>query len=144
MSKRIPFILILFVLYLISEPTPVYQGCEILHRFIFHFYHSNIWHLMANASCIYVMRRIRWFESYVIAFLCSWVIVSPTVGLSGIIFAAIGCNLGERGMWRGFWKCGLSAVVFGIMPGVSMVFHLACLNVGYLLMFMWRNLNVRS
>lgn len=130
MSKRISVILILLVLFFISEPTPAYQGCEIWHRFIFHFYHSNIWHLMANASCIYVIRKFRWSECYVIAVLCSWLIVNPTVGISGMVFAAIGCNLGELRRWKGLLKCAVSAVVFGLLPGVSMLFHLGCLCLG--------------
>ena len=131
MPKRIFVILILLVLHFISEPTPVYPGCELLHRFTFHFYHTNIWHLLANASCIYVMKKFRWVEAYVIAVLCSFAIVSPTVGISGMVFAAIGCNLGERRLWKALLKCSLSAVVIGIMPGVSMLFHLACLWLGF-------------
>ena len=140
MPKRIVVILIFLVLYLTTEPTPVYPGCEILHRFIFHFYHTNIWHLMANASCIYVMKKFCWWEAYILAVVCSWVIVSPTLGLSGVIFAAIGCNLGERGAWKGLCKCGLSAVLFGLMPGVSMVFHLVCLVSGFVVKYLQRRM----
>ena len=131
MPKRLFIILILLVLYFISEPTPVYPGCDLLHRFTFHFNHSNIWHLLANASCIYVMKKFRWIESYVISVLCSWVILSPTVGISGMVFAAIGCNLGKRRLWKLLFECSLSAALFGILPGVSMLFHLACLWSGF-------------
>lgn len=138
MPKKIIVILILLVLYLLSEPTPVFQGCKIWHHFIFHFYHSNIWHLLANASCIYAMKKFRWLESYAVAFLCSWLIVTPTVGISGIVFAAIGFNLGERGAWKVLLKCSFSAVLFGLMPNVSMLFHVACLLVGFLSIYLWR------
>ena len=144
MPKRLLAILILLVLFFISEPTPVFPGCDFLHRFTFHFHHSNIWHLLANASCIYVMKKFRWIESYVISFLCSWVILSPTVGFSGMVFAAIGCNLGKIGSLKWLGKCMLSAVVFGILPGVSMIFHLSCLSSGYLSMFLWRKWNERG
>lgn len=140
MSERYFVILILLVLYFLSEPTPVYQGCEILHRFIFHFYHSNIWHLLANASCIYVMKKFRWLESYVVALLCSWLIVTPTVGISGIVFAAIGFNLGEKCLWRGLLKCLFSAVLFGLMPGISLLFHVSCLLSGFMSIYLWRKL----
>lgn len=140
MSKRYCVILILLVLYFLSEPTPVYQGCDILPRFIFHFYHSNIWHLLANASCIYAMKKFRWLESYAVAFLCSWLIVTPTVGISGIVFAAIGFNLGERESWKGLLKCSFSAVLFGLMPNVSMLFHVACLFIGFISIYLWRAL----
>lgn len=140
MPKRYVAILILLVLYFLSEPTPVYQGCEFQHRFIFHFHHSNIWHLLANASCIYVMKKFRWLGSYAVAVLCSWLIVHPTVGISGMVFAAIGFNLGERRLWGGLLKCSFSAVLFGLMPGVSMLFHVACLLVGFLSIYLWRML----
>lgn len=65
-----------------------------------------------------------------IAVLCSWLIVNPTVGISGMVFAAIGCNLGELRRWKGLLKCAVSAVVFGLLPGVSMLFHLGCLCLG--------------
>lgn len=140
MSKRYSVILILLVLFFLSEPTPVYQGCELLYRFIFHFHHSNIWHLLANASCIYAMRKFRWLESYAVAFGCSWLIVEPTVGISGMVFAAIGFNLGEKRMWKGLLKCAISAVLFGLMPGVSMLFHVICLFVGFVSIYLWRSL----
>lgn len=140
MSKRYSVILILLVLFFLSEPTPVYKGCELLHRFIFHFHHSNIWHLLANASCIYAMRKFRWLESYAVAFGCSWLIVEPTVGISGMVFAAIGFNLGEKRMWKGLLKCAISAVLFGLMPGVSMLFHVMCLFVGFVSIYLWRSL----
>ena len=140
MQKRYAVILILLVLYFFSEPTPVFQGCDILHRFVFHFHHSNIWHLLANASCIYVMKKFRWLESYAVASLCSWLIVCPTIGISGMVFAAIGFNLGEKRMWRGLMKCLFSAVLFGLMPNVSMLFHVSCLLVGFLSIYLWRML----
>lgn len=125
-------LILLAVLYLTTEPTPCFQGCGFSSRLIFHFHHSNVWHLLANASCIYVMKKFRWFEAYAIAVGCSFVIVQPTVGISGMVFAAIGCNLGEHGLWKALLKCGVSAVLFGLLPGVGMMFHLACLSVGYL------------
>lgn len=133
------FVLILLaVLYLTTEPTPCFLGCDLSAHFLFHFYHSNFWHLLANGSCIYVMKKFRWLESYVIAVVCSWLIVEPTVGISGMVFAAIGCNLGERKVWKGLMKCSVSAVLFGLLPGVSMIFHLACLLVGYFTQYLWR------
>lgn len=131
-------LILLAVLYFTTEPTPCFYGCELTARLLFHFYHSNIWHLIANGTCIYAMRKFCWIESYVIAFLCSWVIISPTVGISGMVFAAIGCNLGSQNMRKGLLKCGASAVLFGILPGVSMSFHLACLIVGYFTKYLWR------
>lgn len=125
-------LILLAVLYLTTEPTPCSQGCDFSSRLIFHFHHSNVWHLLANASCIYVMKQFRWLESYVIAVLCSFIIEQPTIGISGMVFAAIGCNLGKRGLWKGLIKCGVSAVVFGLLPGVSMLFHVTCLSAGYL------------
>lgn len=129
---------LLAVLYFTTEPTPCFYGCEFTARFLFHFYHSNIWHLIANGTCIYAMRKFCWIESYVIAFLCSWVIINPTVGISGMVFAAIGCNLGKRCMWKGLFKCSITALLFGLLPGVSMAFHLTCLLSGFFTHYLWR------
>ena len=74
------------------------------------------------------------------AFMCSWLIVTPTVGISGMVFAAIGFNLGEKRMWKGLLKCAFSAVLFGLTPGVSMLFHVMCLFVGFVSIYLWRPL----
>lgn len=135
---RYAVLILLAVLYLTTEPTPCFQGCEFTDHLIFHFYHSNIWHLIANGTCIYAMKRFRWIVSYLIAVECSFFIVEPTVGISGMVFAAIGCNLGERQAWKGLLKCSASAVLFGLLPGVSMFFHLLCLLNGYFWLYFWR------
>lgn len=135
---RYAVLILLAVLYLTTEPTPCFQGCGFSARLLFHFHHSNIWHLLANASCIYVMKKFRWAESYAVAVVCSLSIVEPTVGISGMVFAAIGCNMGEREQWEGLWKCAVSAVLSGLLPGVSMAYHLLCLVTGYCLLYLWR------
>lgn len=129
--QRYFVIILLLVLFFTAEPTPVYEGCELLPHFVFHFHHSNIFHLLANASCILALKRIRWVESYVIAVLCSLLIVEPTVGISGILFAAIGMNIGKRAYLKGFFRCSVTAFLIGLLPGVSLVFHLLSLISGY-------------
>lgn len=130
---------ILLTLFLMTEPTPVYEGCDPLARLTFHFYHTNFWHLLANGLCLWVMKRIRWVEAYVTAVVCSVCIVHPTIGMSGVIFAAIGLNLGvAKGGLKRLMKTAAYAVVFGLLPGVSMGFHLMTLGMGWILGRAWR------
>lgn len=124
-------IILLLVLFFIAEPTPVYKGCDFYAHFIFHFHHSNIFHLLANASCILSLKKLRWSESYIIAVLCSLLIVEPTVGVSGILFAGIGIGIGQRAYIKGLLRCTATASLIGLLPGVSLVFHLVSLIVGY-------------
>lgn len=133
MLKKCTILALLLLVYLVCTPTPAYSGCGLTDRLTFHFFHSNIWHLMANGLCIWVMKRIRWVEAYVIAVVCSACIVHPTVGISGLIFAAIGLNLGAvKGTGKWLARTAVYAVVFGLLPGVSMVFHLTTLCIGFL------------
>lgn len=130
MQRYLPLITLL-VLYLTTEPTPVYKGCDILSHFTFHFNHANIWHLLANSSCVLAVRKIRWVESYAIAVACSFLVIEPTVGLSGILFSAIGLNLGKRSFTKGLFRCFVTAFLIGLLPGVSLVYHLVTLLAGY-------------
>lgn len=124
-------IILLLVLFFVTEPTPVYKGCDFYAHFIFHFHHSNIFHLLANASCILALKKLRWVESYAIAVLCSFLITVPTVGISGILFAAIGMDIGKRAYMKGLLRCSVTALLIGLLPGVSLVFHLLSLISGY-------------
>ena len=129
--QRYLAIISLLVLFFFTEPTPVYEGCDLPAHFLFHFHHSNIFHLLANASCILALKKIRWIESYFIAVVCSFLIVEPTVGISGILFAAIGSGIGKRAYLKGLLRCSIMAFLFGLLPGVSLVFHLVSLISGY-------------
>lgn len=129
--RKVVVLISLLVLFLLLEPTPVYKGCGFLNHLIFHFYHANIWHLLGNGLCIYAMKRMNWAVAYVIAVVCSFAIVSPTVGMSGIIFAAIGIRMGCFANVKGLWRCCISAILFGLLPGVSLVFHLLSLLAGF-------------
>lgn len=124
-------IILLLVLFFIAEPTPVYKGCDLYAHFIFHFHHSNIFHLLANASCVLSLKKLRWVESYIIAVLCSFLIIEPTVGISGVLFAGIGIGIGRKAYMKGLLRCTATAFLIGLLPGVSLVFHLVSLIVGY-------------
>lgn len=124
-------VITLLVLFFTTEPTPVHEGCDLSARLFFHFHHSNFFHLLANASCIFAIRKIRWFESYIIAFLCSFFVTDPTVGISGILFSAIGMNIGKKAYVKGLLKCSVTALAIGLLPGVSLVYHLVSLLSGY-------------
>ena len=129
--RKIIVLILLLVLFIFLEPTPVFKGCEFINHFVFHFFHANVWHLLGNGVCLWVMKRMNWAASYVVAVLCSFLIVEPTVGMSGIIFSAIGINLGRRSDSVRLGRCAVSAVLFGLLPGVSLVFHLISLLVGF-------------
>lgn len=122
---------LLILVLLLAEPTPVFKGCALSARFMFHFHHANIFHLLANAVCFYSMRKIRWAEAYVIAVACSFFVVHPTVGLSGLLFAAAGINMGKQGNGKGASVCLLSALLCGLLPGVSLVLHVSSFLTGF-------------
>lgn len=66
-------------------------------RFIYQFYHVNIWHLLINLSVLYEFRRVK-FKYWLIAYLISIPIIlygtKSTMGLSGMLFAIGGMCVG--------------------------------------------------
>lgn len=128
---RCIIIIALSVVYLTASPMPVYEGSPLYRHLLFHAFHSNIFHLAGNLICVYLLRNARWVEAYVVATLCSFAITEPTVGLSGVIFAAIGICYGHLAEYGKMARCLAYTFVIGLLPGVSMVYHIISLLTGY-------------
>lgn len=125
----------------------IYADCELRGRAIYPFFHANILHALLNAWCllslvfIYDIKIGRLLLAYIIAVtipitaLSSIVggMVSPTVGLSGIVFALFGTISFEvvRKWYYQAWMISYLAIGF-LFPNTNAWLHLYCYLVGFL------------
>lgn len=132
MQAKFYITIILLILLFSAEPTAVYKGCDLLNHFTFHFYHANIFHLSANVLCLWTVRKHHWVISYIIATIFSFLITSPTVGLSAILFATVGINYGIKADYKNAVISALVCTIYGLLPGISLLFHLLSLAGGFI------------
>lgn len=112
--------------------------------------HANIWHLMANCLCLFMLRcPMHLFVTYTIAVLCSFLpsfclfdsimqggfhsLSEPTYGFSGVLFAMVGISWGKIHrlkdmMLRNKWILIIPAFI----PHINFLIHIYCLVAGYL------------
>ena len=95
-----------------------------------HFIHVNIFHLLANCWAIYIIKKLDWIPAYFIAAILA-VPFSNLVGFSGVIFAALGILYGKYPS-KLFWKSAAIVLVTGMLPNISVTFHLLCLFAGFI------------
>ena len=131
-------ILILLVVYAIVDPAWLSGQSEIIRTLTCHFFHANIFHLLANALTIYIMFR-RWkvwqiIVAYVIA-ICSIVFYPvQAIGFSNIVYAMMGLKTPPLGSpwWtlpstKAFLVVTVAMLLF---PNVSAVTHIISFVMG--------------
>ena len=114
------------------------QQNNVLRAFIYHFFHGNIFHLLANALSLYVMvpRSKVWhlLSAYIIATLSAFVIASPMIGISNVVYALIGVRTPSFDSW--WWKHPGTIVFFAVtimmlfLPNVSGLSHIISFAAG--------------
>lgn len=112
--------------------------------------HANIWHLLANVLCLWMLRcPLHIFITYLIAVLCSFLpsfclidsimqggfysLQQPTYGFSGVLFAMVGISWGKIHRFkdmilRNKWVLIIPAFI----PHINFLIHIYCLMAGYL------------
>jgi len=127
-----------------------FSGYDIANHFLYPFSHANIWHLLANMLCLFMIRcKMHLIATYLIAVLCSFLpsfsiydcvmqcgfaaLSEPTYGFSGILFAMVGISWGKihrlRDMVaRNKWFL----IIPAFLPHVNFLIHIYCLFAGYL------------
>ena len=108
--------------------------------------HANIWHLMANCLCLYLLRcPLHIVASYTIAVLCSFLPCplfidmlffggseGVTYGFSGVLFAIVGIAWGRAGRFREMLSRNKWFLIIpAFIPHINFLIHLYCLIAGY-------------
>lgn len=112
------------------------EGFCLANNILFPLSHANIFHLLCNLWCMWLLRPpYYWVSAIVISFVCSLlpeINHEPIMGASGIIFAIIGARYGVRNnakrLIRNTW---LPFIVMAFMPNVACLYHLYCIGVGF-------------
>lgn len=102
-----------------------------------HFAHANIFHLLANCWCVWLIRRAAWIPSYIIAAVVATAFSTHMVGFSGLICAAMGITYGRYPSDRFIWALGIMALT-GILPYISAEYHIACLTAGFVIGYIYQ------
>lgn len=124
--------------YLYFPKTGYDSGSDILSHVFYMFSHANIWHLMANIVCIWMVRcPFHLCGALLAGVVCSFVpsfCSSLTYGFSGVLFAVVGISWGEVGRFRDMlWRNKWYFLIPFVLPHVNGFLHLYCALLGYLL-----------
>lgn len=113
------------------------EGFSLKANILFPLCHANIFHLLCNLLCLFMMRRPYYLvEGIIISFLCSllpeWT-DTPIMGCSGILFAIIGIKYGRLDRWKELLKnTWLFFIITAFIPNVACLFHIYCILCGYI------------
>ena len=116
---------------------------------LYPFSHANIWHLLANILCLFMLRcPLHIFATYTIAviasfipsfslygFLCSDAVAAQevTYGFSGVLFAIVGISWGKVHRFRDMLTKNIWFLIIpAFIPHINFLIHLYCLLLGYL------------
>lgn len=93
-------------------------------RFVYMFFHVNIWHLLSNSYALYFLRPTKTTlgVSYAIAILAPFATFTPAVGASSMVFALWGMRLNAKNDWL-IWACTMLISI--LLPGISWQVHLS-------------------
>lgn len=105
---------------------------------LYHFFHGNIFHLLANGLGIhFLLPRSKWWQlllAYVIASLSVMVATMPVVGLSNIVYALIGLRSPsfKSAWWKHYGTLTFLAVTVLMLffPRISAVTHIVSFAAG--------------
>ena len=110
--------------------------CWYVHL-LYPFSHANIWHLLANIVCLWMIPcELHLLISFLLAVLCSILpcfISEMTMGFSGVLFAIVGISWGKVHRFKDMiWKNKWFLVIPIFLPHVNAFIHLYCMIFGYL------------
>ena len=107
--------------------------------------HANIFHLMANMYCVWLMRfKADWLTAFLIGIAATFLpspvwswkemgfIMMPTCGLSGVILAAVAMEWARVGSFKRMIKWVVLPILpFTFVPNINTPIHLYCIFIGY-------------
>lgn len=110
---------------------------DIIQHILYPLSHANIWHLLANILCLWMLRcRLHIIVTYLIAVLCSFMpcfVSEPTMGYSGVLFAMVGISWGSIHRFKDMvWRNKWILIIPAFLPHINFMIHLYCLMAGYL------------
>lgn len=126
--------MLLFCLFVSPESVAASIHSPVWNHFICHFHHANIFHFLANAWCLWLMRPSvsDMVKAYPLAVIASFCTVTPMVGISAVIYAWLGMELCKR------ISSVFDIVIFSLanlitifIPSVAWTVHFAAFLLGF-------------
>lgn len=149
-GKNTPFsfsiIAVLLVLTLF-EDSPQMQSAFLFSpldsRLTYHFFHANFFHFAANALCVAIMRPSPRdiLMAWIVASIATFLVLTPTIGFSAIIYSYIGLNIIK-------WKISIidwaifiaSNLLTAFIPNIAFWMHFVAFSIGMTVYYINRKL----
>ena len=138
---------VLIIGYLIPDANEwLLQQGRVVQMLLYHFFHGNLFHLLANGLSLYViMPRTRTWQivtAYIIACLVALPISQPMLGFSNIVYALIGVRTPSFDSY--WWRHPGTLIFFAVtllmlfLPNVSGISHILSFIVGVAVSVIYR------
>lgn len=124
----------------------LFQQGSVVQMFLYHFFHGNLFHLLANGLSLYVIlpRTKKWqiVAAYIIACIVALPISQPMLGFSNVIYALIGVKTPSFDSY--WWRHSGTIIFFAItllmlfLPNVSGISHILSFVVGVAVSVIYR------
>lgn len=131
-------VLLLSACFLAGLHLPAGGGSPWWHAFFYQACHCNVWHLMANLWCLWLIASSNYRVSarqcilaYSVSVLASFA-SCETEGLSGLLYALIGMLSWQAARIRTFhlWMLGFVSVGLLVPHRINVILHLVCYAAG--------------
>lgn len=115
-----------------------FTSCSgIVEHILYSISHANIWHLLANVLCLFVLRcPTHIISAFLCAVLCSFLpcpITEPTMGFSGMLFVMAGISWGRiHKLWDMVRRNSIILIIPAFLPHINFMIHFYCLLAGYI------------
>lgn len=121
-----------------------YNGCPWLNHIAYSFSHANIFHLAVNLIVLWsIKNKIQTVPALLIAIIASYLpmyVSSPTVGLSGFLFAAFGIMWGKTGRLLDAVKKVMPFIIITMLiPNMNGLLHLYTFGLGFIIGYIYRH-----
>lgn len=133
--------LVLSVWYLIGLHIPAGGGKPFYHVFLYQFCHHNIWHLLANLYCLWLIAVSNYRVSArhcILSYIVSAVLVidgPQTQGLSGVLYCLVGMLSWQAAHIRRFHAWMIPLLLLGVLfpSRINVLLHIFCYISGILI-----------
>lgn len=137
MYQRIIITVILTLTFFLLPAEGYVSGGFSSANFLYLFFHANIFHLLGNLLCLWMLRcPLHILVACIIAVAGSFLPTltsEPTMGFSGVLFAIAGISWGRIGRFVEMCKRCLPFILITLfLPNVNALIHVYCLFLGYL------------
>ena len=149
MMLWLTYAVMLIIFYIPCANDWLFIQSNVVQMLLYHFFHGNIFHLLANGLSFYVIapktKTWQFVVAYAISCLVALPISQPMLGFSNIIYALIGIKTPS---FDSYWWRNVGTIIFFavtllmlFMPNVSGISHIMSFAVGVVVSIIHRFLS---